>query len=113
MPHAITEFAARLLWRRTMRRSGRSWAELEQFPTLYPGEQRRQLAARLLAQLRYFASRGDALPEWREAAKIRDPEELWRVWPFLPILDKTTLRKHFEPRQMKMRFGLEGKLDST
>jgi phenylacetate-CoA ligase len=108
-----TEFVASLWWRRVLRRSGRSWTELDQFPTLRPDVQRRQLAARLLAQLRYFASRGDALPEWREAARISDPDELWRVWPLLPVLDKITLRKHFEPRQMKVRFGLEGKPDST
>lgn len=113
MPRAITELCGRLLWRRILRRTGRSWAELERFPALHPGEQRRQLADRLLAQLRYFAGRKDALPEWREAARITDPEELWRVWPLLPILNKATLRKHFEPQQMKLRFGLEGKLDST
>src|ERR1700678_442415 len=98
MSRAITEFRSRLWWRRILRRSGRSWAELEQFPTLHPSVQRRQLAARLLAQLRYFAGREDAFPEWREAARITDPDELWRVWPSLPVLDKATLRKHFEPR---------------
>jgi len=67
----------------------------------------------LLSQLRYFGGREDALPEWCEAARITDPDELWRVWPSLPILDKATLRKRFEPQEMKTRFGLEGKLDST
>ena len=113
MPRAITELCGRLLWRRILRRTGRSWAELERFPALHPGEQRPQLADRLLAQLRYFAGRKDALPEWREAARITDPEELWWPHPSLPILNKATLRKHFEPQQMKLRFGLEGKLDST
>jgi phenylacetate-CoA ligase len=86
---------------------------LEHFPTLHPVEQRRQLAARLLAQLRYFGGREDALPEWREAARITDTDELWKVWPLLPILDRNVLQKQFEPQQMKLRFGLEGKLDST
>lgn len=113
MPRAITEFTARLWWRRILRQTGRSWTELKHFPTLHPVEQRRQLVTRLLAQLRYFASREDALPEWREAARITDPDELWKVWPLLPILDKTALQKQFEPQQMKLRFGLEGKLDST
>jgi phenylacetate-CoA ligase len=113
MQTSITELGARLWWRRILRRSGRSWAELEQFPKLRPEEQRRQLAARLLGQLRYFGAREDALPEWREAARITDAEELWRVWPLLPVLDKATLREKFEPRQMKLRFGLEGRLDST
>lgn len=113
MARVITEFGARLWWRRVLRRGGRSWAELDQFPTLHPSEQRRQLAVRLLAQLRYFDGRGDALPEWREAARISDPEEFWRVWPLLPVLDRAALRNHFEPRKMKLRLGLEGKLDST
>jgi phenylacetate-CoA ligase len=113
MLSAITEFAARRWWQRILRRTGRSWTELEDFPTLHPVEQRRQLAARLLAQLHYFAGRQDSLPEWREAAKITDPDELWKVWPLLPILDKTSLQKQFEPQQMKLRFGLAGHLDST
>jgi phenylacetate-CoA ligase len=113
MAGAIPEFCSRYWWRRSLRRSGRPWAELELFPSLDPVEQRRDLATRLLAQLQYFGSREDALPEWREAGKITDPDELWRVWPTLPILDKAKLRQHFEPRQIKLRFGLEGKLDST
>jgi phenylacetate-coenzyme A ligase PaaK-like adenylate-forming protein len=101
------------MWKRALRRGGRSRAELSEFPALRPDEQRRCLAARLLEQVRYFGNRGDALPEWREAARIQNPEELWKVWPLLPVLDKDTLRKYFEPRQMKLRFDLEGDLDST
>ena len=109
----IAEISARLWWRRILRRSGRSWTELDQFRTLRPDEQRKRLAERLLSQLRYFGSRGDTLPEWREAARITDPQELWKIWPSLPILDKATLTEQFEPHQIKMRFGLEGKVDST
>jgi phenylacetate-CoA ligase len=96
-----------------MRRGARSWAELDEFPRLRPDEQRRQLGERLLAQVRYFAAREDALPEWVEAAKVRTPEELWKVWPTLPIVSKSTLRERFEPAEMKRRFGLEGKLDAS
>ena len=113
MRRAITDFAARQWWRRILRRSGRPWTELEQFPGYNRGKQRRQMAARLLDQLRYFGAREDALPEWREAARITDLDELWRVWPLLPIVDKAALRNRFEPQEMKRRFRLEGKLDST
>ena len=37
-----------------------------------PAEARRMLAGRLRDQVRYFARRPDALPEWRDAAAIRD-----------------------------------------
>jgi phenylacetate-CoA ligase len=86
---------------------------LDEFPRLRPDEQHRQLGERLLEQVRYFAAREDALPEWVEAAKVRTPEELWDLWPTLPIVTKGTLRERFEPAEMKRRFGLEGKLDAS
>jgi phenylacetate-CoA ligase len=113
MAHAIAEFSARLWWRRILRRSGCPWKELEQFPTLDPREQRHQLSARLLDQLRYFGSRADALPEWREAAKITDGDELWKAWPQLPVVDKAMLQERFDALEMKHRFGLEARVDST
>ncbi len=113
MARVIRKVVAQFMWQRSLRREGRSWAELNEFPALPPDEQRRCLAARLLEQVRYFGNRGDALPEWREAARIQKPEDLWRVWPSLPVLGRDTLRKYFEPRQMKIRFGLEGDPDST
>ena len=100
------------MWRHRVR-NARPWAELDEFPLLRPDEQRRQLGERLLAQLRYFAARGDALPEWIEAAKVRTAEELWKVWPTLPILSKSSLRERFEPVEMQRRFRLEGKLDAS
>jgi phenylacetate-CoA ligase len=76
-----------------------------------PGEQRRELAGRLLAQVRHFGNREDALPEWRDAARITDPEDLWRLWPSLPILTKTTLQTRFPAAEIQQRFG--GRINST
>jgi phenylacetate-CoA ligase len=87
--------------------------ELDRFPSLSPDQARLELGKRLLAQVRYFGSRADALPEWREAASIRDPEELWRVWTSLPILSKKDLKTRFHPAEMKSRFNLEGVSAST
>ncbi len=109
----IAEWASKLWWRRTLRREARSWEELDQFPLFPAQRQRRILAERLLAQLQYFGHREDALPEWREAAEIRDPEELWGVWPSLPIVDKRTLQSRFEPVEIQERFRLQGVVRST
>jgi phenylacetate-CoA ligase len=113
MPQRLREFVSRGLWQRKLRRSARPWAELDEFPRLRPDEQRRQLAERLLQQVRYFAAREDSLPAWVEAAKVTTPEELWEIWPTLPIVTKGTLRERFDPADMKRRFGLEGKLDAS
>jgi phenylacetate-CoA ligase len=109
----MRELGARLWWRRILRRDGRSCADLEQFPSLRPDEQRRQLSNLLLAQIKYFGAREDALAEWREASRINDADELWEIWPSLPIVDKDTLRGRFDSEQLKNQLGLEGKLDST
>ena len=112
MPRRLAEFVSRRMWRRRVR-NARPWAELDEFPLLRPDEQRRQLGERLLAQLRHFAARGDALPEWIEAAKVRTVEELWDIWPTLPVVSKSSLRERFEPVEMQRRFRLEGKLDAS
>lgn len=89
------------------------WQELDHFRFLSPAEQRRILASRLLDQIRYFGRRADALPEWREAAGIDDPDELWRIWPSLPILRKQDLRERFDPVAIQERFGLDGRVDAS
>jgi phenylacetate-CoA ligase len=109
----IPRFASSLWWNRSFRRHARSWDELETFPRLPAQEQQHELARRLLAQIRYFGNREDALPEWREAARIEDPQELWRVWPSLPVVTKKDLQSRFQPAEMRERFGLVGRLDST
>jgi phenylacetate-CoA ligase len=71
------------------------------------------LAERLVRQIQYFGNRDDALPEWREAARVTDIEEFWRLWPGLPIVDKQMLRSRFQPEEMQRRFRIEGRASST
>jgi len=111
MATLMLSLASRICWRRTLKRNGRDWADLESFPTLSPEQQRRELADRLLAQIRYFGNRADALPEWKEAARIADPDTLWSVWPSLPIVTKRVLRDRFPAGEIQKRFG--GKLNSS
>ena len=109
----IPRFASRLWWRRYLARNARPCDELEQFPQLSPGRQRRRLAELLRDQLRYFGAQEFALPEWREAARITDPDELWRVWPSLPVVDKKLLQGRFSPYAIRHKVPLEGVIDST
>ena len=109
IPHTIS----RLWWHRYLRRNAIPYADLERFPQLRPDEQRKQLGERLLRQIRYFGARADALPEWREAAKIDDPEELFRIWPDLPVITKNDLRTRFPAREIGQRFNLAGQANST
>lgn len=89
------------------------WSDLDDFNALPPHEARRRLAGRLQAQIRHFAARADALPEWREAAQIKDPDDLWAAWTSLPILTKQDLRDRFRPDEMQRRFKLDGVASST
>ncbi len=89
------------------------WSDLESFQVTSPDTARAELASRLLSQIRYFGTRDDALPEWREAAKIRNPDELWRIWPDLPIVAKQDLQKRFLPHEMRRRFNIKGIITST
>jgi len=109
----IRELASRIVWRRFLRGTIQIGEELDRFPRLPAQVQRRVLGERLLAQVHYFGNREDALPEWREAARIRDPEELWRLWPSLPIVDKSVLQLRFPPQEMRARFDLDGTAGST
>ena len=89
------------------------WSDLDRFQTIRPDEARADLSRRLLRQIRYFGSREDALPEWKEAARIEDPGDLWRVWPSLPILKKDDLRDRFHPASIQKRAGVGGQVSST
>jgi phenylacetate-CoA ligase len=71
------------------------------------------MGKRLLGQLQYFGNREDALPEWKHAASINSIEELWRMWPSLPILTKNDLQTRFHPQEIKERFNLSGIISST
>ncbi len=103
----------RAFQRRFLRRNACPTTELDQFQAANPLRQRDWIASKLAAQIRYFGSREDALPEWREAAKIADPLELWRVWPSLPVMTRSMLREQFPAREMAARFGLTGQATST
>ena len=109
----ILEPLSRYWWHRDRCRNARSLEELENFPTLAQGEQLRQLQQALHSQIQYFGRREDALPEWREAARIEEPAELWRVWPTLPIVDRKLLQTNLHPQTIAQRFNLTGRLDST
>jgi phenylacetate-CoA ligase len=104
---------SRLWWKRYLSRNACSWSELKEFPTISPSEQRRILALKLLDQMQYFGRRADALPEWREAARIQDPDVLWRMWPSLPILTKKDLQDRFPAAEIGRRFGITGGVSST
>lgn len=91
----------------------RYWGELGRFSKLNPYEQKLELAKRLQAQIRYFGSREDALPEWRAAARIPDPLELWDCWPQLPIVTKEMLRTRFNARELAARAKFPGIVSST
>lgn len=109
IPHTIS----RLWWHRYLRRNATSYADLDRFPQLRPDEQRRELGQRLSRQIRYFGLRADALPEWREAARIDDPEDLFRIWPELPVITKDDLRTRFPAQEIGRRFKIAGQANST
>jgi phenylacetate-CoA ligase len=102
-----------LWWRRFLRRNAAPWQEADQFAALPEDARRRALGERLLAQLHYFGRRDDALPEWREAARLSSADDVWRVWPTLPVVTKDMLKTRFLAHEMPARFGLEGIVDST
>jgi phenylacetate-CoA ligase len=83
------------------------------FPKLSPAEQRKELGLRLQKQIRYFGGREDALPEWKEAARIDDAEELLRIWPDLPVITKNDLRTRFPAEEIGRRFNIDGQSNCT
>jgi phenylacetate-CoA ligase len=109
IPRAISG----LWWRRYLRRNATSWDDLDRFPQLRPDEQRKDLGERLQRQIRYFGTRADALPEWREAARIDNPEDLLRIWPDLPVVTKNDLRTRFPAAEIGQRFQIPGTANCT
>jgi phenylacetate-coenzyme A ligase PaaK-like adenylate-forming protein len=102
-----------LWWRRYLRRNANSWADLERFPQLPPNAQRKEMGDRLLKQIRYFGARADALPEWREAARINNVEDLLRIWTDLPVVTKNDLRDRFPAEEIGRRFKIPGQSNYT
>jgi phenylacetate-CoA ligase len=115
MPPQPLEMFSAALWNAYCRYQGmdRWWSDLDSFQVIAPAAARAELAKRLLAQIRYFGTRDDALPEWREAAKVRNPDELWNIWSDLPIVSKQDLQKRFRPHEIQRRFGVKGIITST
>jgi phenylacetate-CoA ligase len=109
IPRAISS----LWWSRYLRRNATSWSDLDRFPLLPPDEQRKQLGERLLRQIRYFGSRADALPEWREAARIENSDDLLRIWPDLPVITKKDLHNRFPAKEIGRRFKIPGQANCT
>jgi phenylacetate-CoA ligase len=106
-------FLSRLWLKRYLSRNACSASEIFEFPLFRPDEQRRILARKLLDQIRYFGARGDALPEWREARSINDPDTLWKLWPSLPIVGKKLLVERFPATEIGTRYSIEGSVNST
>ena len=109
----IPTFISSLFWHRYYRRNATSWADLERFPQLPPDTQRKEIGELLLRQIRYFGSREDALPEWREAARINNSEDLLRIWADLPIVTKDDLRNLFPAHEIGRRFNIPGQANCT
>src|SRR4051794_4779985 len=109
IPRSISGY----MWHRYLRRNGTSPAELESFPQLPPEVQRKTIGERLLRQIRYFGSRADALPEWKEAARIDNAEDLLRIWPDLPLVTKNDLRNRFPAEEIGRRFKIPGRTNCT
>lgn len=103
------------MWKSYFRAHGfaAAWKQMDAHRQLDGVRARHDVARRLLAQVRYFGTREDALPEWREAAAIRDPDDLWSIWQELPIVTRRDLRGRFQAREMQHRFGLQGIVSAT
>ena len=66
----------RTLWHQWARKLKPYLDELTGGRTLSAGQIRKEMGTRLLELVRYFGGRADASPAWREAARIRDVEDL-------------------------------------
>lgn len=89
------------------------WRELDSFSDLNPAQRKQRLSEMLLAQVRYFGYRRDALPEWREAAGVTSPLELWEIWQHLPILTKIDIQDRYIPEEIRDAFGVNGIINQT
>jgi phenylacetate-CoA ligase len=96
-----------------LRDSWRGIRELRRFRTLDADARRRSLATRLQSLVRDIAARADALPEWREAARIVDADALLEAWPTLPIVTKSMLRESFTADRVAATCGRPGRISAS
>jgi phenylacetate-CoA ligase len=89
------------------------WNALDTFGRLSESRQHIEIGNRLLRQLRHFGNRPDALPEWREFAGVDSVDDLWEIWPSLPIITKEDLQTRFHPDLLRRIPGVEGIASST
>ena len=108
----LSKILSQLWFRRFVARNARPWQELREFDRHPPELQRVEMASRLAAQIRYFGTRGDALPEWRDAARL-SPDDLWSGWAQLPIVTKDMLQSRFDAREIQRRFNIPGVVKTT
>lgn len=88
-------------------------AGLQQHQLLPGPEARLEMGARLLRQLQYFARRDDALPAWRDVARVRSVDELWEAWPSLPCVTKADLQTRFRAEELQAREQVTGQISAT
>jgi len=89
------------------------YGSLDVHASMRGDQARMEMALRLQAQVRYFGARADALPEWKEAARIQDPLDLISVWSYLPILNRQDMNTRFSAVEIQKRFGIEGIVSQT
>ena len=89
------------------------WEQIDFYRTAHPKVARLDIARRLQAQIQHFSRRDDALPEWKEAARVADPERLLEVWPTLPIVTRRDLQERFEANSLQQRFQIRGAISRT
>lgn len=108
-------FLSNLLWNLDgwIKGYGPIWGEIRRFNLLNESEAKEVIGSKLLDQIKYFGSRDDALPEWREVSRIKSTADLWRIWYTLPVIGKHELKNKFIASEIGPRYGLKGEVSAT
>jgi len=111
---SLQSIASKSAWRYFQRLGGfrRELDTLRKFTSLPADIQRDDLVERMKRTLRFFSTHSFALPEWREVAKIEDPQEFLEGWKQIPITTKQDLQGRFSPHLIRAS-GLDGTLLSS
>jgi len=104
-----------LLWQAYFhaKRFPSTWTEFDEFACQTDVTAQSSMGQQLLSRIKYFGTRADTLPEWKDASRIDDPTELMNIWSDLPILTKDDLRNRFHPEEIQERFDIDGVISST